>query len=385
MSSDEAAARVLSGTTWRDFCRALERAGDVILRPGSPLDAFDRAEGFRYLSRLTRVALESYLEFADPHFPVLRRPAHETVKIGADNPDNYYQSAAIRGDCEYRLSGTRGTVHYLGFGTYAGGYGSSGRRGQTGYVDARELTIGADGRFEVLLSCRRPPAGTPWLAMEPDTSSLIVRQTFEDRAREQIADLRLERLGGGGAPQPLDPEFLDRGLQAAAAYVHGTASLFADWAEGFAERVNELPRFDSAVAAAAHGDPNIVYYHGYWELEPDQALVIAVTPPPCEYWNFQLNNHWMESLDYRYHRIAVNHHGAMAEPDGSVRLVIAAQDPRVGNWLDTAGHRRGTMCLRWIGAQTHPDPQTRVVALAALRRERARSAGGNPGEQGAAG
>ena len=36
-------------------------------------------------------------KFADPEFPVLRRPAHETVKIGADNPDNYYQSAAISG------------------------------------------------------------------------------------------------------------------------------------------------------------------------------------------------------------------------------------------------------------------------------------------------
>ncbi len=384
MSSSDFDARVLTGEAWRDFCRALERAGDVVLRPGSPHDPFDRAEGFRYLSRLTRVALESYLEFADPLFPVLRRPAHETVKIGADNPDNYYQSAAIRGECEYRLSGTRGTVHYLGFGTYAGGYGSSGRRGQTGYVDARELAIDPDGHFDVLLSCHRPPAGTHWLAMEPDTSSLIVRQTFQDRENERIADLRLERIGATGTPEPLHPAVLDRGLQAAAAYVHGTASLFADWAEGFAKRVNELPRFDPAVAAAAHGDPNIVYYHGYWELAPGQALLIEVTPPRCEYWNFQLGNHWMESLDYRYHRIALNHHGAVVSPDGSVRLVIAAEDPGVANWLDTAGHRRGTMCLRWVGAETHPDPGTRVVDLSALRAECGRGGGSRAGEQGTA-
>jgi hypothetical protein len=385
MIDDDSDARVLSGAAWRDFCRALERAGDVVLRPGSPLDPFDRGEGFRYLSRLTRVALESYLEFADPLFSFLRRPAHETVKIGADNPDNHYQSAAIRGDCEYRLSGTRGTVHYLGFGTYAGGYGSSGRRGQTGYVDARELSIGPDGRFDVVLSCRQPPAGTNWLAMEPDTSSLIVRQTFQDRGNERIAELRIERIGATGTPDPLDPAFLDRGLQAAAAYVHGTASLFADWAEGFAKRVNELPRFDPAVAAAAHFDPNIVYYHGYWELEPRQALLIEVTPPRCEYWNFQLGNHWMESLDYRYHRIALNHHGAVVSSDGSARLVIAAEDPGVANWLDTAGHRRGTMCLRWVGAETHPDPRTRVVDLATLRAERQRGAGARAGEQGTAG
>ena len=366
MQTDDATQRILSGASWADFCERLKRAGEVILREGSPFDALDRAEGFRYLSRLTRVALESYVEFADPLFPVLRRPAHETVKIGADNPDNYYQSAAISGAHEYRIRGTRGTVHYLGFGTYAGSYGSSGRRGQTGYLDARELEIGTDGRFEIALSVRKPPRGS-WLPMEPDTSSLIVRQTFEDRAREVIADLAIERIGAAGGPAPVSAAFIDRGLQAAAAYVAGTAALFADWAEGFARRKNELPRFDPAVAAAAHGDPNIVYYHGYWEIGPGEALVIEVMPPRCEYWNFQLNNHWMESLDYRYHTIAVNHHGARRRPDGSVRLVVAHENPGVDNWLDTAGHARGTMCLRWVGAESHPDPVVRVVKQSELK------------------
>ena len=126
---------------------------------------------------------------------MLRRPAHETVKIGADNPDNYYQSAAISGAHEYRIRGKRNTVHYLGLGTYAGSYGSKARRGQTGYLDAREMKIAADGSFEIVLSCDEP-AGTNWLRMEPDTSSLIVRQTFQDRANETIAELRIERLGG---------------------------------------------------------------------------------------------------------------------------------------------------------------------------------------------
>ena len=229
------------------------------------------------------------------------------------------------------------------------------------------MKIDTDGRFEILLSCIEPP-GKNWLRMEPDTSSLIVRQTFEDRANERIADLQIERLGGARTPEPVTPAFIDRGLQAAAAYVSGTASIFADWAEGFAKRVNELPRFDPAIAAAAHGDPNILYYHGYFELADDEALVIDVTPPPCEYWNFQLNNHWMESLDYRYHVIALNHFGAVAGPGASVRLVVALRDPGVPNWLDTAGHRRGTMCLRWVGAKEHPDPKTRVLKLADVAR-----------------
>jgi len=365
MKTNDAVTRIMNGASWEEFCDALKRAGDVILRDGSPQDPFDRAEGFRYLSRLTRVALESYIEFADPLAPVLRRPAHETVKIGADNPDNYYQSAAISGAHEYRLWGTRGTVHYLGFGTYAGNYGSSARSGQTGYLEGRDLRTEADGSFEIRVSCRQQPGN--WLRMEPDTSSLIVRQTFQDRVGERIAELHIGRLGISAPPDPVTPEAIDRGFAAASAYVAGTAALFADWAEGFARRgVNQLHQLDPAVAGAAHGDPNIRYFHGYWELPPGQALVIETTPPPCEYWNFQLNNHWMESLDYRYHRIAVNHHGAVYRPDGSVRIVVAHEDPGVDNWLDTAGHRRGTMCWRWIRAAAHPRPSTRVVELTDL-------------------
>ncbi len=364
-SDDPSSQRIMNGSAWADFCDGLKRAGDVILREGSPQDPFDRAEGFRYLSRLTRVALESYIEFADPLAPVLRRPSHETVKIGADNPDNYYQSAAISGRYEYRIWGTRGSVPYLGFGTYAGNYGSSARSGQTGYLEGRDLAIAPDGRFEIIISSRPQPGN--WLRMEPDTSSLIVRQTFEDRQTEVIADLHIERLGSDGPPPPITAEFMDRGLATASAYVAGTATLFANWAEGFAARgINQLHPLDPAIAGAAHGDPNIFYYHGYWELADDEALVIETTPPPCEYWNLQLNNHWMESLDYRYHNIAVNHHGAKYRDDGSVRIVVAHQNPGVDNWLDTAGHQRGTMCWRWIRADVKPRPNTRVVKVADL-------------------
>jgi hypothetical protein len=363
--SDDPRSRVADGRVWRDFCRALERAGDAVLRDGSPDDPFDRAEGFRYLTRLTRLALESFVEFADPEAPVLHRPAHETIKLGADNPDNRYEKATISGAHRYRISGTRGTVHYLGFGTYYGDYGSSGRRGQSGYLEAADLEIGSDGRFEITVSCEAPGSGN-WLPMAPDTSSLIVRQTFLDRTRERPADLRIERLGAAGPPAPLTPERLDTALAAAAAYVSGTANLFCDWAEAFAKRINELPPFDPEVARAAHGDPHIRYHHGYFVLEPGEALLVEFTPPRCDYWNFQLDNHWMESLDYRYHRIDVNHHGAVVEPDGSVRLVVAHSDPGHPNWIDTAGHVRGTMCLRFIRADAAPRPATRVVSVDSL-------------------
>ena len=149
--------------------------------------------------------------------------------------------------------------------------------------------------------------------------------------------------------------------------VASCAALFSGWAAGFQSHTNELPKFDDAVSMGAGGDPNICYYHSYWQLGPEETLVIEVTPPECDFWNFQLDNHWMESLDYRYHRIHINKHTARYRDDGSLRIVVAHDDPGVENWIETAGHGQGTMCFRWIRAEAHPQPQTRVVKLSELR------------------
>ena len=52
--------------------------------------------------------------------------------------------------------------------------------------------------------------------------------------------------------------------------------------------------------------------------------------------------------------------------DGTVQLVISAENPGVDNWMDTAGHDHGTMCVRWVRAKDHPHPQCKVVDLASL-------------------
>jgi hypothetical protein len=78
----------------------------------------------------------------------------------------------------------------------------------------------------------------------------------------------------------------------------------------------------------------------------------------------------MESLDYRYHRIHLNSAMAELEPDGSVRVIVAHEDPGHPNWIRTCGHDRGTMCWRWVRAIAHPVPDTRVEKLAAVREAR---------------
>ncbi|MBW2376133.1 MAG: hypothetical protein JRF55_09085, partial [Deltaproteobacteria bacterium] len=233
--SDPSEQRVLDGSAWRDFCQALERAGQVILEEGSPEDSFERAEGLRYLTRLTRAAFETFIEDCDPGAPEFLRTCNETVKMGADNPDNYYQNAPVSSRFRYRLQGTRGTVHYLGFATTAGNYGASGSMPPTGYLDDSELVLDEDGRFEIILSVDRPEGAANWLPLASDTKSLVIRQTFLARETEKRAQLDLARIDEEGnvldaTPRPVSARGVDRGLQASAMFVQGCAKLFHKWA-----------------------------------------------------------------------------------------------------------------------------------------------------------
>lgn len=337
--------RVVSGKAWIEFCDNLKAAGAALAYPGTPRDPFQQAEGLRYLSRLTRAGLEAYVEYSDPAFPVLRRMVHETVKLGADNPDNHYLNAQISGKYEYRIVGKRNTIHYVGFFTQNGSYGTTGGLSPCGVLEHSDLKTDPDGNFEIILS--KEPRGDNWLKIEDDSSLLMVRQTYLDRENESPIDARIEVINGNKIPDPITPEQVDEGLKTAALFVAGAPFLFAKWAKGFQKHVNKLPVFDPEISNAAGGDANIIYHHSYWKLAPDEALVIEVQPPVCDTWNFQLNNYWMESLDYRYFPISINKHSAKYEKDGSVRVIISHQDPGIPNWINTCDHTEGTMCWRW--------------------------------------
>jgi hypothetical protein len=353
--------RIVSGKAWEEYCDTLKAAGASLKFPGTPQDPFNQAEGYRYLSRLVRAGLEGFVEDSDPTAPVLQRVVHETVKMGADNPDNFYQNASISGAYEYRIRGNRGTVAYLAFATQAGHYGQGGGLPPTGAILASDLEMDAGGNFEIAVSCEKRPGN--WLPMKPETGLLIVRQTFLDRKTEKLASLTVERVDGPAEPPPLTPAMIDDGLRNASTLVVGASLLFAKWARDFQKHSNQLPQFDPATSNAAGGDPNIAYYHSHWKLGADEALVIDVVPPACEYWNFQLNNYWMESLEYRYFRVHTNKHLARVNDDRSVRIVVAHTDPGHPNWIQTIGHDQGTMCFRWVRADSHPVPRTRVVRV----------------------
>ena len=347
---------------WRDFCAQLAEAGEILLRPDAPTTPLDQAEGLRYLSRLTRTALNMAVDSSDPDFPRLFQLADDKIKIGADNPDNIYQQAVVSPSRQYRITGKRNTVPYLSIGTKANRYAIDGTMASTGEIEFDDVLLGADGSFEIVVS-KTPQPGN-WLPMEDDTTLVIIRQTFEDKATQVPADVKIERIGPGpAAPALLTPEAITAQLSGAAAWVRGTANTFTNWSEWFKSQPNRIYAGDQAVFQRAGGDPKIWYGHAYFDLAPGEAWVIEATPPKCRMWNLQVDNWWMESLDHVHQKVWINNSQAKLEPDGSVIVVCADHDPGFGNWVDLAGHRSGTALWRWIEAEDFPVPQCRVVKL----------------------
>ncbi len=358
--------RLMDGTLWADFCDALKRTGEQVLRRSTPENSFDRAEGYRYLTRLLRLSLEKNIEYSDPRFPEFYSLSHATAKIGNDNPDNFYQNCAISGKYDYRIKGHRGTIPYLSIETKAGSYGTTGTMAPTGHIELEQLDILDDGTFEIIVSTKQQPGN--WLPMTAESDNMLVRQTFYNRSQEIPASLAIECLNPDGE-NVLEPLKFAQQLDSVPRFIDGTAGLFVDWMDIFSKHMNQLPANDQAMCLTAGGDPSIYYHNSYWQLADDEALVIEVEElPDCRSWNFQLSNYWLESLDYRYYPISVNKHTAKYEVDGSVRIVVAHEDPGPDypNWMNTAGHHCGSMLFRYIEADSFPPITTRLTKLAEL-------------------
>jgi hypothetical protein len=349
----ETPADLRSGSAWRALVEGLDRAAG---RVGAADDDLAMAAGYRHLLVLLAIGIDEALRRADPADPVLRPGSTDAVlKWGMDCPDALYLGCPVRPDAVYRVTGSRGTVRYVGLQVMAGA-------ASVANVVADDLALGPDGRIELTLAAEERPGN--WLPLPPGASSLIVRQFFYDWEREEPARLAVERVSGGPDPRepgPLDPAAVARTLAALGTFVDASVAFWADVHAALRSRgVNRFhePSARTELGGAAE---NVTVW-GAYELEEDEALVIELPPPPALYWSVALGDPWWESIDYANHQSSLNGHQAVIDDDGIFRAVVARRDPGVANWLDPAGHRQGPMIVRYVRASETPVPETRVVA-----------------------
>ena len=376
---------------WAELLGSLADAAKTITGPTGAANALERAEGFRYLTRLLAAGLEMHLERADPARPSFTRMLSPIRKFLGDNPDVLYEFVPLDGARRYRVRGRRGGELYLAFCVYDRAPDGATKLGAN--LSDAGMRFEADGSFELQLAPERPAGAANWLRLGPQAASMIARQYFHDPASAAPARLEIEAVPAAPAPPPLAEAELARRLAAVAHFVRETSELSAalsifaglnpaprDGGEHSALQVvggvvqgerpsaQELVRqLDPRIVAGHLPTPDIAYTGAWWRIGPDEAVVVEGTPPPCRYWSLQTFNRWFESPDYRHRRVALNDARAAVAADGSFRAVIAARDPGVPNWLDSAGHEEGHVVFRALLAEAPPLLRFRIAPLASLR------------------
>jgi hypothetical protein len=243
------------------------------------------------------------------------------------------------------------------------------------YVSDTDLWLTDGDHYEFVLAAEEPSAeelaGAPWVPMPTDASAIVVRQYIADRATETLAELSIEPLDPVGVPALPTDDVVAEQFTAMAWTIAKLTNLHRTIRPDLLEQPNQLATSEAADLGAADTTPDNLYMLGTFRLGDGEALVIDVVPPDTRYWSVTLENIWHECIDVRRRRSSLTNAHAVLRPgssgpstDGaSVRVVVAATDPGVPNWLDTGGCHRGFVTLRWLDNPDAPDVTTRVTPI----------------------
>ena len=332
---------------WPALTDAIEFAVWRIENDPDPLNERERADGHQYVMRIIDAVSQASLLSFDVDRPAFLTMQDAVRYLGAAGPDIDYDVAMVRPGVRHRITGERGAASYVGIAVYA----HAAERGASeivASVDVDEL-VDPEGRF----------------TYEFEHSSavrVIVRQYFHDRATQPRGSWSIEPITETTLPTgtrlPTMGELQGR-VGNAAQVIRWNTQLNELWPPGSREVTNRFIRQTADDIVAAIPNPDVVYAFTWWRLAEGESLEISFTPPDTRYWALQLCDRWFQCQPGR----PTNLHDRQITPeaDGTVRIVVADGDPGAPNWLDTSGHRVGTLFFRWLHADPEKLPGCRVV------------------------
>jgi hypothetical protein len=319
------------------FRDAVAEAEALIANPPFEISEQERAEGYDYLAGSIRASLQMAFDYDLVH-PVLINPTHQYARQGLDNPDAVYFNAYLDEGATYEVSGVRGTTADLSFQVMDGNYSADGSPTSLAAFDDRELEVAADGSFSWRFG--------PEMALKKG-ATLIVREVYNDWNREDRGTLRIQRLDTAGVPrEPFAMDKVAKRYGVAAKMLTGKIKTWFAFPEWFTykEPVNTLTSPKSTPGGLASQFSSL----GHYDLADDEALVVTV--PVCvaaPYQAIQIGSKWYVSTDYEHYQSSLTGAQSQADEDGKFRYVISTRNPGIANWLDTTGHEKGVIMLRW--------------------------------------
>ena len=337
---------------WVSACERLARLAD-----GNADDGADRAEWLEHAADQVVAWLGWEVLHADPSRPFFHRQNDLVTQWGGPNADNVYRHARIEPGRRYRIRGHMHSCQEFLLAIRAGFMHRS-EWGTLEQLTGTEHGFRATEDFEILLGGDDSDA----VPIPEGAVMVSVREYYFDWIAAEPATFTIECLDPEPIPQPLG---LEARLAEAVAEIEESLGFWSSYLEE--NRANRRDNsFDVDTVTVAKGLSDARYEFCFWDLQPDEALIIESDAPQARYWSMQLYSlNTFELVDPWAHISSRNHTQTVKSDDGRVRWVIAHEDPGLANWLDTAGRQRGLCTLRWFwpSGEAAPNPSTRVVPI----------------------
>jgi hypothetical protein len=398
-----------SQTAWNDFADELKRIGEKIVGPTGARTPRERAEGYRYLLRLIAGAQE--LEFdVDRRHPRMTRMMTPTRKFKGDGTDTLYHEAKLDDQLPYCLEVTRGEDIFFSAVIYAYDANES-------YYIVGDLADDAivwserDGRpfARIHIGPERPEGAENWIHLEGDRPILFTRQYFPefvhatDTGAYRPAVFHVTCTAEVETPAPYSEDELVSGLKRVVQFMDDASdvsiglSIFAGLnmishettKDGQTVDVTQITEGKMHLDDERHDDytpqelaamidpklvannlpgPGIQYLGAWYRLADDEAIEITGKDVPCRYWSCQILTRYLESGDFRYHRVGLNNRQVKLRDDGSFVIYASAENPGFDNWVSTQGYDTGHILIRTLLADPLMEANFSVVKIADIPR-----------------
>ncbi len=359
---------------WAEYQQELEELRATVYASDLAADPADQARAHYWFMQAQALAFNLVIAPRQSHPTFFTNTVFEPNLYTwiLPNADFLYRYAFVDGARNFRITGRRGTSHFLEAQTISGFFGDPNLKLLKTY-DFDKFEVGRHGGLQIAIGPEAPAGGGNWIQTDPGSgnNTIIIREAFYDWTNEAESTLHIEPVGPVAPLNPLDEPEMIRRLAAASRLMRFCHNTFSG---GLTEQVlgavgtNRFLLVDTSKNEHA-SNPSAGYVPCVYDLKPGEALIVEIERPIARYWNIHLGDVWWQVTDFTHHQSSLNGHQVAFDGDGKARIVIATEDPGVANWLDTSGNPKGVALVRWYFTHSYPTPKARVVEARKLKAE----------------
>ena len=323
-----------------------------------PDDPVVRSEAFLHLTQQLLCWLEWSIGYGDPAEPAFQRQNDLVTPWGGPNADNVYRHARVSPHHSYVVRGRMNSCEEFVL-AIREGFRHTDRPATLAELTASDIGIGPDDDFELIIGGRGPEPNR--IPLPEGAIMCSIREYYVDWRAREPATWTIERVSGDPEPPPSYRSGLDEALDL-------TERSLVFWNEYMrAARDRQEDNTFGSKVDVPRGLGISQFLFCFYDLAPDEALVVECEAPDARYWSFQVYGlHFFRPLDL-VRTTSLNCLQSAPSADGRVRIVVAHHDPGVANWLDTTGRPTGLLNYRHFWGAPLPNPRTKVVPFDMVR------------------